>query len=285
MEYFKDRVSLVTGGASGIGRALCGELSRQGSAVILADIDVASAERAAAELRKGGGNAQALFLDVRDFTAFRNAADMIVRQYGKIDFLFNVAGIGLNAEIRDTTPEMWKEILDIDLSGVYYGISSIYPIMIGQKSGHIVNISSAWGLTPFPLMSAYSAAKHGVFALSAILAIEASEYGIQVTTVCPGNIDTPHHDRLKYIGYDKEQIRSKGSRPMDVAKCARIILNGVARGKRTIVLQASLKTAWFAYRLMPRLYLRVLSGPIYAMIKRARTNREPRDGDSPWRGK
>ena len=284
MEYFKDAVSLVTGGASGIGRALCGELSRQGSTVILADIDTASAERIAAELRKDGGNALALFLDVRDLAAFRKAADMIVRRYGKIDFLFNVAGIGLNAEVRDTTPEMWKEILDIDLSGVYYGISSIYPIMIRQKSGHIINISSAWGLTPFPLMSAYSAAKHGVFALSAILAIEASEFGIHVTTVCPGNIDTPHHDRLKYIGYDKARIRSKGSRPLDVTKCARIILNGVARRKRIIVIQASLKIAWFAYRLMPRLYLRALSGPIYAMIKRARTSREPRDGDLPGRG-
>lgn len=284
MEYFKDAVSLVTGGASGIGRALCGELSRQGSAVILADIDIASAERIAAELRNSGRKAQALFLDVRDLAAFRDTADMIVRQYGKIDFLFNVAGIGLNAEIRDTTPEMWKEILDIDLSGVYYGISSIYPIMIRQKSGHIINICSAWGLTPFPLMSAYSAAKHGVFALSSILAIEASEYGIHVTTVCPGNIDTPHHDRLLYIGYDKARIRAKGSRPMDAAKCARIILDGVARRKRTIVLQASLKTAWLAYRLMPRLYLRLLSGPIYTMIKRTRTNREPQDNDSQGRG-
>jgi short-subunit dehydrogenase len=105
--------------------------------------------------------------------------------------------------------------------------------------------------------------------------MEAREHGIQVTTVCPANIETPHHRNLTNLGYDQEKIASMDNNRMSAADCARITLRGVARRKKLVVMQASLWLPWFLYRLLPRLTMAALAGPVYTVLKKNRLPRRP----------
>src|SRR5690242_6362148 len=139
---FQNAVAVVTGGASGLGRAICEELGRRGARVVVTDLQEDGARAVAATIAAAGGNATAAALDVRDAEAFERLVAETVATYGRIDYLFNNAGLTVTAEAQRLTLDRWRKVLDVNLGGVIHGVAATYGRMIEQGSGHIVNIAS-----------------------------------------------------------------------------------------------------------------------------------------------
>ena len=171
--------------ASGIGAALATKLVDGGAEVWIADRQVGSAQELAERLNSGGGKAHAIGLDVRSYLSFERAVAEAVQQSGRIDDLFNNAGIGVAGEVGSYTLDDWNDVFDVNLRGVVHGIQAVYPIMIGQRSGHIVNTASLAGLVTTAGQASYTATKLAVVAISKTLRVEAERHGVQVSVLCP----------------------------------------------------------------------------------------------------
>jgi NAD(P)-dependent dehydrogenase (short-subunit alcohol dehydrogenase family) len=255
MNPFKDKAALVTGGASGIGCALSEGLGQRGAVVIVADINSKGAQKVAAAIKRNGGRANAADLDVSKSGQVKQLIHEIVKEHGHLDYLFNNAGIAVIGETLDMELEHWRRTLNVNLWGVIYGTAAAYQVMVKQGFGHIVNTASAAGLVPVPGLTAYSATKHAVVALSLALRVEAAGHGVKVSVVCPGVIRTNIPHAATYLKVKREVMLSLLTkiRMMDVDKCARIILRGVARNKAVIkVTPFSYIISWL-YRLHPAL--------------------------------
>src|SRR3954453_21480548 len=161
-------VAIVTGGGSGIGAALCRALGARGDTVVVADIDGASAQRTADEVR-----GTAAKVDVRDAAAVQALVDDTVAEHGRLDLIFNNAGIGVGGDALELTVAHWDRIIDINLRGVVHGVQAAYPVMAREGSGSIVNPASMAGLTQTPFLAPYVATKHAVVGLSLSLREEA----------------------------------------------------------------------------------------------------------------
>ena len=160
MGGFAGQVAIVTGGASGIGRALCEALAAEGARVVVVDRDAGGAAAVAEAIAKAGGVARAEVLDVADGDAVRCVVEDTAAREGRLDLLFNNAGIAIGGEVLDMTAEHWRRIVDVNLWGVVNGIRAAYPVMARQGSGHLVNTASGAGLIPNPLATAYGMTKH-----------------------------------------------------------------------------------------------------------------------------
>jgi len=252
------RVAIITGGAGGIGRALAEEMAERGCYLILADVNTELLEKTATELRAGGAQLDAKTVDVRDAAQVQKLVEGAFRDLGRIDYVFNNAGVNLCAELRDTTLEDWNLLIDVNLRGVVHGVHAAYPIMCEQGFGHIVNTASAAGLVPAAAEGAYAATKHAVVGLSLALQIEAAAFGVKVSVVCPGLVDTPILDSTKYVKFDSDVIKNIApQKPMPARKAARRILRGVERDQFYIVITATAHALWRVHRYMPRTSLRI----------------------------
>jgi NAD(P)-dependent dehydrogenase (short-subunit alcohol dehydrogenase family) len=191
LRSFDGAVAIVTGGASGIGAALGRELARRGARVILADRQLEVASEVAKSINDTGGKAEAVELDVRDAIAFDAIVMLTIERYGRLDYLFNNAGIAIGGEIREYRLDDWRDVVDVNLMGVVHGVQAAYGRMIAQGFGHIVNTASVAGLLPSPFMGSYTTTKHAVVGLSRALRAEGARYGVRTSTLCPGVIRTP----------------------------------------------------------------------------------------------
>ncbi len=191
LRTFEGAVAIVTGGASGIGRAIGEALAHRGARVVLADLQVEVARQVAARITANGGQASAEELDVADFPATNRLVQATFQRERRLDYLFNNAGIGIIGEARLYQIEDWEPILGVNLRGVIHGVQAAYPIMLQQGFGHIVNTASLAGLLPYPLCASYCATKHAVVGLSTALRIEAAPAGVRVSVLCPGPVRTP----------------------------------------------------------------------------------------------
>ncbi|BBZ69094.1 short-chain dehydrogenase [Mycobacterium paraseoulense] len=257
------RVALVTGGASGIGAALSAKLVEGGAEVWIADRQIGAAHELAQRLDKGGRRAHAIELDVRSYPSFERAAAEAVQQSGRIDYLFNNAGIGVAGEIDSYTLDDWNDVFDVNLRGVVHGIQAVYPMMIRQHSGHIVNTASMAGLVTTAGQGSYTATKHAVVAISKTLRIEAKRHGVQVSVLCPGVIRTPiltggQYGRTANIGISDEEVLAlwERMRPMAPEVFAERALRAVLHGTAIIVVPAWWKAWWYLDRLSPSLSMR-----------------------------
>lgn len=254
---FKDKVAIVTGGASGIGRALCLELSaREIAAVVVADINLQDAQETASAIVDKGGKAHSAQLDVSEAAEVQALIDDMIAQYGHLDYMFNNAGIAMWGEARDMNLEQWRRIFDINLWGVVHGTMSAYRAMIAQGHGHIINTASLAGLVPTPMETAYTATKHAVVGFSTALRAEAAGLGVKVSVVCPGPIQTgifsatTYVTRYKNTGGDESPLKIK----MTTAdQCAKLILKGVSRNRGIITVTPYARKLWLLYRLHPGL--------------------------------
>ena len=237
MQY-DDKIAIVTGAASGIGRALSEELARRNAEVVLADRQESVALEAAASIRAAGGRARGVALDVRDAGAFQQLAEATAQRCGRIDLLFNNAGIVVGGEARHYAVQDWDDVFDVNVRGVAYGVQAVYPIMIAQGFGHIVNTSSTAGIMAIPEGS-YTASKYAVTGLSRALRIEAKRQGVNVSMLCPGPIRTPMFTggafgRMNFPGANAEKVAEllEGFRPMDADVFARLAsrCGGAQRG-------------------------------------------------------
>lgn len=254
-ESFAGKVALITGGASGIGAALGRELGRQGAIVVLADRQLSLAEAVARDVGRG---ARAVELDVRDLHAFQALAQGMRDEHGRIDLLFNNAGIGVGGEASTFDAADWDDVMDVNVRGVTNGIVAVYPAMIARGSGHVVNTASMAGLVGTAGEASYAASKHAVVGLSKVLRAEAARSGVRVSVLCPGAIRTPilrggAYGRMK-LALAPEQIDRlwERVRPMDVDDFARASLRDVARNVPFIVHPRWWRVLWWLERASPR---------------------------------
>jgi NAD(P)-dependent dehydrogenase (short-subunit alcohol dehydrogenase family) len=251
MNIFRDKVAIVTGGASGIGKALCAALVEREATVVVVDVDAARAAEVAKALMARPGRARAATLDVCDAAAFQKLLDDTVRDHGRLDYLFNNAGIAIGGEARDIPDDDWKRVLDVDLYGVIHGTRAAYRRMVDQGFGHIVNTASLAGLVPAVGEVPYAAAKYGVVGLSHSLRAEGAGLGVKVSVVCPGFIDTPILMAPIRGPIDAEKIRAFMPKAMPPERCARIILKGVEENRATIIVTGLAWALWWIARASP----------------------------------
>lgn len=187
---FTDRAAVVTGGASGIGRAVARALAAHGAAVAVADLERKGAEEVAQALTADGARAVAVEIDVSRPEQAEAMIGRAAAAFGGVDILIHSAGVGVERRFLDTTPEEWRRILDIDLSGTFYCGQAAARHMAARGYGRIVNLASVAGLRGGTARAAYGAAKGGVVALTKVMAVELAPHGITVNALAPGGIDT-----------------------------------------------------------------------------------------------
>jgi NAD(P)-dependent dehydrogenase (short-subunit alcohol dehydrogenase family) len=264
-QVYGGRTAIVTGGASGIGRALCAHLSAAGAHVVVADIDAdgaASVAAAASAQGTGPGTTVARHLDVTDEESFRRTVRDVVERHGRLDLLVNNAGISLGGPAEELRGEHWDRLIGVNLRGVVNGVLAAYPQMIDQGDGHIVNTASGAGLVGLPFIVGYSATKHAVVGLSTALRPEAALHGVRVSVLCPGAVETAILDTAPPDDLPRGPTRAVTARqylavarqrPVSADRFARLALRSIAADRGVIVVPRRARTLWHLHRLSPRL--------------------------------
>jgi NAD(P)-dependent dehydrogenase (short-subunit alcohol dehydrogenase family) len=189
---FKDKVALVTGGASGIGKACVLTFAKAGAKVLIADFNAESGQQTARAARQAGGEACFVQVDVSDPVAVEQMVEVAIQSFGRLDIAVNNAGI-----LPSSTPlgqysiETWHKVINVNLNGVFYCMRYEIPRMLEQGGGVIVNMASIMGTVAYPNGAAYVAAKHGVVGLTRTAALEYGKNGLRINAVGPGFIKTP----------------------------------------------------------------------------------------------
>lgn len=232
MRRFEDRVVLVTGAASGIGRATALRLGEEGARLLCLDINEAGAGETAADVADGF----ALRCDVSDPAACVDAVAAAVRRFGRLDGLANVAGVGTFGHVAATSDAEWQRVIGINLSGVFQMTRAALPALENAR-GAIVNIASAAGLVATPYAAAYSASKHGVVGLTRSVAVEYARRGVRANAICPGAVNTPliagGFDAIDGVDMDlfgrMTPLLGAAAEPEDVAAAVAFLLSDDAR--------------------------------------------------------
>ncbi|MCA9648290.1 MAG: SDR family NAD(P)-dependent oxidoreductase [Myxococcales bacterium] len=256
---FKERIVVITGAGSGIGRATARAFAEHGARLHLVDIHAGRIEEAAQEARRLGPEAHAHQVDVRDAEAVERLAAEVYRRHRRVDVLVNNAGVGHSALVHETSLDDWRWVLDVNLWGVIHGIHAFVPRLIDQGGGaHIVNTASIAGLIGLPSMAPYSASKFAVVGLSEALGAELAPHGITVTAVCPGVVSTDIIRSGRIEGALGERRRSVidfyDKRGLPPERVARDILRAVRSGAPLATPLGATYPALLLRRLSPRLY-------------------------------
>ncbi len=185
------KVALITGAASGIGAATARRFAREGARLELADLNGDGARALARELRATGTEVEARELDVSDLAQVETVTQAAVDRFGRLDIVFNNAGIGAFGKVPDMDPALWRRVLAVDLDAVYFGCRAAIPHLRASGGGSIVNTASISGLFGDYGLAAYNAATAGVENLPRTMAIDHAREHIRVNAVCPGAIETP----------------------------------------------------------------------------------------------
>lgn len=233
LEYYKDKICIVTGANSGIGYAVSEELLKRGAIVYMVGRNPKKVEYAAKQLSAYKDQIHTLIVDVTVQEQVQKAIEDTEREAGRLDFLFNNAGVGGTLQFENATLEDWKTIIDVNLWSVIYGVHTAVPIMLKQGYGHIINTSSIAGIVPPPFQALYSLTKYGVTGLTECLRYEYAEKGLHFSTICPANIATPIFKKsIDGTTHDELKIPDDAY-PVD--KAAELILDRVAEHKGIIV--------------------------------------------------
>ena len=253
-------VAIVTGAASGIGYALSKSLVERGATVLLADRQGERVAEIAASLRHAGGRAEAAEVNVVDADDVRKTIEGMARRHGRLDYLFNNAGVSVGGEVRHYEMDDWNRVFDVNLRGVAHGVQAAYPIMLGQGFGHIINTASVCGLLPSPWCVGYAASKFGVLGLSVSLRVEAAATGVRVSALCPGTVRTAMlEDYGKFgkliqpVSLDRQQAFWKRLSPMEPETFARQALRAVAKNRSIIIIPRWWRVVWWLNRISPAL--------------------------------
>jgi len=252
--FFKDTVVVVTGGASGIGKEIVNQIVPSGAKVIVVGRTAKTGKEFIKDLKHRGYNVDFEQVDMMDEKKVERMINTIVKKYGRIDYMFNNAGIFMGGEIRDTKIENWHKVMNNNIFATINGTHYAYQQMLKQGNGHIVNVASAAGLIPVPSMGIYGATKFAIVGLTHALRNEAKSLGVKASVVCPTVINTPLYDTAIYNKVEKAKaLKTRGAlQTPEVA--AKRILRGVRQNKATIHTALSSHATWVLYRIAPRLY-------------------------------
>lgn len=249
-------VALVTGAGRGIGRATALTLAARGARVLCSDLDPDTATGTADACRAAGVDAWVLPFDVADGDAVTDAAAQVQADHGALDILVNNAGVGLSGPFLDTKLDDWDWIMGINVMGVVNGCHAFGPAMVERGRGHVVNLSSGLGYMPTATESGYGATKAAVLALSRSLRADWHQYGVGVSAVCPGVINTPIVTSTRYRGDSADPDRIKrvqrgfrhGHRPEKVADA---VIDAIERDRPMVTAGFEAGLGWWAQRLLP----------------------------------
>ncbi|MBK8049105.1 MAG: SDR family oxidoreductase [Anaerolineales bacterium] len=261
-KHFTEKIAIVTGGGSGIGARLCARMAQWGAVVVVGDVAEANAQQVAGAIDSAGGQAYARQVDVTHAVAVEALVNETVMRHGRLDYMFNNAGVAVMGEVRDLALDDWDRVVDVNLKGVIHGIHAAYPVMVRQQSGHIVNSASGYGLIPGPTLAPYVATKHAVVGLSETLRVEAKDLGVRVSVACPGFVRTPILNSPNRTGSAGDVSGLLGKVVIEADDAAAAILSGVVRNQGLIVFPTYVSLLSRLHRLAPGLmqhaYLRIM---------------------------
>ena len=280
MKSLRDRVAVITGAGSGIGRALAFELGAAGCKLAISDINEAAVKQVAKELKEAGREVLADRLDVADREAFYAYADKVVNHFGGVHLVINNAGVALGSTVEDTSYEDFEWLMGINFWGVVYGTKAFLPHLKRADEGHIVNISSVFGLIGVPTQSAYNAAKFAVRGFTESLRQELELEGGEVscTSVHPGGIKTNiarnarmNADSLKRAtGQDPETARKEFEKLFRTTpeQAAATIIAGIRGNKRRVLIGPDAVAIDTMQRLLPTTYQKLVVAGQKMMARR-----------------
>ena len=280
MSQFEGRVAVVTGAGSGIGRALALGLAARGAHLALADVDapgLAQTERAAKE---AGAEVMSREVDVSDRAAVAAFAAAVVDQCGRVNQVYNNAGIAFARFVTDTTYEHWEKVMAVNFWGVVHGTKEFLPALVASGDGHVVNISSINGVMAQTQMSHYVTSKFAVRGFTETLRIEVAEQKLPVRVTCvhPGGVRTHIADGAIEVGRElgleltpadaaRREAYNRKILRMDPARAADIILRGVAKNRTRVLVGSDARALDVVCRLFPGSYERVLAPIMKGMTK------------------
>src|SRR6201997_2169316 len=265
MEGFAGKVAVVTGAGSGIGQALAIELARSGAKLAISDVDVERLSQTEQQLKAIGAPVKADRLNVTEREAFLAYADAVNDHFGKVNQIYNNAGIAFTGDIEVSQFKDIERVMDVDYWGVVNGTKAFLPYLIASGDGHVVNVSSVFGLFAVPGQAAYNSAKFAVRGFTEALRQEMvlADHPVGVTTVHPGGIKTNIVRNMSAVeGIDKEELvqtfdkRLAGTSPQ---KAARIILDGVRKNKARVLVGPDAKVLDIMVRLTGSGYQRLVA--------------------------
>lgn len=279
------RKCLITGAASGIGRAVAIAAAAEGAELFLTDINAVGLVAVVTQIRDAGGTvAMSRAMDIADIESMRGFASDIHAQYGSLDVLMNVAGIAIWGRIEDLQHQHWRKSIEINLMGPIHVMECFVPAMIrAGRGGHLVNVSSAAGLFGLPWHAAYSASKFGLRGVSEVLRHDLKQHGIGVSLVCPGGVDTGLVNTVEVVGVntDDDAIRRFREhfqrRAVSPEKAARAILKGIKANRYMVFTSADIRVGyWFQrkFALPYEFVMQQLNNHMQRMAKRAGKPRE-----------
>jgi NAD(P)-dependent dehydrogenase (short-subunit alcohol dehydrogenase family) len=270
---------LITGAASGIGRATALRLVSEGAGLVLTDINGDGLDRLVAEVRERGGTVCAAApFDVADHDAVAAFARDVHRECGSLDVVMNIAGIATWGAVENLEHHHWRRTVDVNLMGPIHVIECFVPEMVrAGRGGHLVNVSSAAGLFGLPWHAPYSAAKFGLRGVSEVLRFDLRRHGIGVSLVCPGAVRTGLVGTVNVVGVDREdpRFRKVASRfethAISPETAADKIVDGVKRGRYLVFTSADIRlTHWLQRKFEPAyaLAMRVVNDRFLAIVGR-----------------
>jgi NAD(P)-dependent dehydrogenase (short-subunit alcohol dehydrogenase family) len=247
-----NKLVVVTGAGSGIGRATAAGFAAGGATVVCADVDGEAAEKTAALCAERGGAGRAERCDVADAAAVAALAE----RTGPVDVLVNNAGVGMTGRFADMTVDDWRWIRSVNLDGVVHGCAAFGPAMLARRSGQVVNVSSGLAYTMRATEAAYVATKAAVLALSRCLRADWAPSGVGVTAVCPGVIDTPIVATTRYLGArgdvrTRRRIEAVFRRGHPPEAVARAVVSAAERNPAVVPVGWEARLGWHLQRLLP----------------------------------
>lgn len=272
---------LITGAASGIGRATAVAAADEGAELFLTDIQAEALDAAGAEIReRGGAVAWSKAADISDHEAVAAMADEIHAGHGSLDVVMNIAGISTWGTVENLEHEHWRRLVDVNLMGPIHVIESFLPPMIeAGRGGHLVNVSSAAGLFGLPWHAAYSATKFGLRGISEVLRFDLRRHGIGVSLVCPGGVATPLVGTVQIVGVDQDHPKMKRltrhfeRRAVSPERAARAIIAGVKRNRYMVYTSNDIRFGHFFQRkfaLPYEIVMRVMNDRLTAVAEATR---------------
>jgi NAD(P)-dependent dehydrogenase (short-subunit alcohol dehydrogenase family) len=272
---------LITGAASGIGRATALAAGGRGAQLFLTDIDEAGLAQVASDVTAAGGTVRYQGpADVADREAVGSMAREIHVAHGSLDVVMNIAGVSIWGRVEQLEHDHWKRMIDINLMGPIHVIECFVPPMIAAgNGGHLVNVASAAALFGLPWHAAYSASKFGLRGVSEVLRFDLRRHDIGVTLVCPGGVNTPLVGSVEIVGVDRsappiqKAVRRFERRAVEPERAAEAILRGVEKNRYLVFTSRDIRVGHWAQRLFPPAYeaaMRRLNDRLTAVAERAR---------------